>query len=157
MPGRRRLIVVLPILCLAVAATMIASPLLTNAQDKEDPPTSSDEQARRMELMRGKLHSTHKIVDGLATDDFELIAAGASELVKIADSAAWEIPNDVYYRYYSANFEQAARGLIEAAEKKNLEKATFAYVHVTISCTACHQHVRNVFRVAEDNDRVPRI
>jgi len=102
---------------------------------------------RRM-FMRRKLATVHKVVEGLATEDFDMLKAGAVELVTIAETAAWKSTRDPFYTQYSGHFEQAAKDLIKAAEAKSVEKATFAYMHVTMSCTACHQHVRGRKRVA---------
>ncbi|MCA9059985.1 MAG: cytochrome c, partial [Planctomycetaceae bacterium] len=102
----------------------------------------------RSEFMREKLAMTGRIVEGLATEDFDLIRQGATELNSLSEHAAWKAPNDPYYEYYSGNFSQAARQLITAAESNSVEKATYAYMHVTVSCTACHQHVRGRVRVA---------
>lgn len=99
--------------------------------------------------MREKLSMVNKVVEGLTTEDFDLVKEGGRELAALTESAAWASGRDPYYRRYSANFEQAVRGLIEAAETESPEKVTFAYVHVTFSCTACHQHVRNVTRLAD--------
>ncbi len=117
------------------------------AQDK---PRRSDDvdHAERKQFMRGKLAMVQKIVEGIATEDFGLVEKGGNELLAIAETSAWKSTGDRYYADYSGSFEQAARGLIESAKSKSVEKATFAYVHVTFSCTACHQHVRNVVRVA---------
>ena len=98
--------------------------------------------------MRSKLEMVRKIVEGISTDDFEMVEKGAMDLVALAESAAWKSSRDPYYLHYSRNFEESAKGLIAAAKKKSPEKATFAYVHVTFSCTACHHHVRGVIRTA---------
>ncbi|GAB5441059.1 MAG: hypothetical protein Fues2KO_14080 [Fuerstiella sp.] len=102
----------------------------------------------RAAFMRGKLKMVQKIVEGLATDDFDLQQAGAMDLLKLSESATWKSLNDPFYRHYSRNFEVAVRGLLDAAKSENPEKATFAYMHVTVSCMACHQHVRSTKRVA---------
>ncbi len=99
-------------------------------------------------FMRGKLKMVGAIVEGMATEDFEMVSDGARELAELAESAAWAADRDPFYRHYSSSFEQAVGGLLSAAESESVEKVTFAYVHVTFSCTACHQHVRNVNRVA---------
>ncbi|MEZ6132207.1 MAG: hypothetical protein R3C59_26400 [Planctomycetaceae bacterium] len=128
-------------------------PLIFSAQAAQPTDTAAgqrDELAigeRRM-FMRAKLSMVHQIVEGMAAEDFDMVKKGASELVTIAESAAWKSTNDPFYTQYSGNFEHAAKGLIRAAESKSIEKATFAYMHVTMSCTACHQHVRNTTRVA---------
>ena len=89
-----------------------------------------------------------KVVEGIATEDFEMIRDGGMELAALAESAAWKSVGDPFYGQYSSGFEQTVKALISAAEAESVEKATFAYVHVTISCTACHQHVRGTVRTA---------
>lgn len=119
----------------------------TAAQDN----VRSEEKAQKAELqkfMRGKLAMVQKIVEGLSTEDYKLIQSGGRELVAISESAAWKSVKDPFYGEYSQNFEYSVKGLIEAARSERVDRATFAYVHVTISCTACHQHVRDALRVA---------
>jgi len=113
----------------------------TTAQDNKPVPPENDK-AEHREFMRGKLSMAQKIIEGIATEDFDMIKQGGLELVSIAESAAWKSTRDPIYQYYSANFEQAAKSLIDAAKSKSVEKATFAYVHVNFSCTTCHQHVQ---------------
>jgi len=67
----------------------------------------------------------------------------------LSESAAWASDGDPFYRHYSSNFEQAIGSLLKAADAKSPEKVTFAYMHVMVSCTACHQHVRNTVRVSQ--------
>lgn len=110
------------------------------------PRTDDDDEAEM--FMRSKLSMAHKIIDGLATDDFTLVESGAVELANLADAAAWKRPEDRYYSYYSGSFEQAARRLIDAAQSESPEQSVYAWVGVQFSCTACHQHVRRVHRVA---------
>ena len=102
----------------------------------------------RERFMRQKLSMVNKIVEGLATEDFEMVEKGGKELAELAESATWVSDRDPFYGHYSSNFQQAVRGLIESADTESASKVTFAYVHVTFSCTACHQHVRNVERLA---------
>ena len=121
----------------------------------QESPRRTSQDAKQLQIgerrmhMRQKLSMVQKIVEGLATDDFELLKKGGMELTAIAETAAWKSTSTPFYRDYSANFEHAVRGLIEAADAKSIEKATFAYVHLTISCTACHQHVRGTIRAAK--------
>lgn len=109
---------------------------------------AGQDKTERQLFMRGKLAMVQKIVEGITTEDYEMIDSGGLELATLTESAAWKSDRDPYYQYYSRNFEQAVKGLISAAKSESVEKATFAYVHVTISCTACHQHVRGTVRTA---------
>ena len=140
------------LLQMASSATNVAQP----PDPDQTPPVSrpvprkksEDDKAGPQVEMRAKLAMVQKIVEGISTEDFDMVEAGATELVTLAESAAWKSSRDPYYRHYSGNFEQAARGLIDAAKRESVEKSTFAYVHVTFSCTACHQHVRSTIRTA---------
>lgn len=99
--------------------------------------------------MWGKLAMVQKIVEGIATEDYSMIETGGMDLAALAETAAWKSARDPFYKHYSRNFEHAVKGLLAGAKAKSVEKATFAYVHVTISCTACHQHVRGTVRTAK--------
>ncbi|MEQ9409097.1 MAG: hypothetical protein RIK87_15285 [Fuerstiella sp.] len=134
---------------LLLITTVLVPRTLVESVAQDDPAGSAKvDKTERQEFMRGKLTIVHKIVEGISTEDFKLIKKGGMELVGIAESAAFKSTGDPFYSLYSANFEQAAKGLISAADAENIDKATFAYVHVTFSCTACHQHVRGTVRVA---------
>ncbi len=103
---------------------------------------------QRRQFMQAKLTTSNQIVKGLATEDFKLLRETAIEWIKIADSSSWKVRRDPLFVQYSRNFQSQAERLRRAAERESIEEATFAYVHATITCTACHQHVRGVIQVA---------
>jgi len=105
--------------------------------------------SERKVFMRQKLAMVNRIVEGLTTEDFGLVTQGGNELAELSESAAWASDGDPFYRHYSSNFEQAVGTLLNAADAKSPEKVTFAYMHVMVSCTACHQHVRNTTRLSQ--------
>lgn len=107
---------------------------------------------QRRQFMQSKLTTANKIVKGLATEDFRLLRETAIEWIKIADSASWKVRRDPIFIQYSRNFQSQADRLRRAAERQSIEEATFAYVHATVTCTACHQHVRGVVQVAPAAD-----
>ncbi len=104
--------------------------------------------ARGSDFMQAKLPAVHDIVDGLAYEDFQRIEQGSNELLRLAGLASWKVRRDPVYMSYSSDFEQTALRLRDAARSRRLEEATFAYVHLTVSCTACHRHVRGVVQIA---------
>ena len=103
-------------------------------------------------FMHAKLAATHQIVDGLAFEDFSRIERGADELLRMTELASWKVRRDPIYMHYSADFESTSLRLRSAARARSIEKATFAYMHLTVSCTACHQHVRGVVQIAPAAD-----
>ena len=103
----------------------------------------------RRDFMLQKLKIVNRVVEGIATDDFELVSKSSFALARLTESAAWLSNRDPFYRHYSQHFEHAIDGLARAADARSPEKVTFAYTHLMISCTACHQHVRNVARLSD--------
>lgn len=121
-----------------------------------NPPPPVRSRAARSEsgnsFMRAKLNATHQIVDGLAFEDFSRIEQAANDLMSIGESASWKVNRNPVYMQYAADFENTARQLRDAGRARNIEKATFAYMHLTVSCAACHRHVRNVIQIAPQQD-----
>ena len=134
-----------------VAATLAAtwSQVSGISPARNTPVDNDDDAAALKQFMRAKLPMVGRIVEGISTEDFDLVRQGGLELAALSTSAKWKSPKNPYYQQYSAGFEEAVRGLVDAADAESVEKATFAYVHVTVSCTACHQHVRGTVRVAQ--------
>lgn len=146
-----RLKFLIPVLLATLAICCCRPPLEATAQPTQTRQQTGDRDENKVDraaFMRGKLNMVQKIIEGLSTDDFDLVQSGSLDLIRLSESATWKSLNDPFYRHYSANFEQAVRGLLTAAKSGSPEKTTFAYVHVTMSCMACHQHVRRTRRVA---------
>jgi cytochrome c556 len=95
-------------------------------------------------FMRMKLEASSKILEGLTTENFQMIRAGAQTLHKMSAAEKWRVSNDVLYRRYSAEFNQEAERLLEQANVRNLDGATLAWVECTMSCVRCHKHARAI-------------
>tara|TARA_R110002072_G_scaffold13481_2_gene56823 strand:+ start:15084 stop:15575 length:492 start_codon:yes stop_codon:yes gene_type:complete len=141
--------------CAAVALASILSFHYSTAAEKYPPPASHsldvDNDAGKS-FMHAKLLAAHQVVDGLAYEDFTRIERGADELLRMTELASWKVRRDPVYMHYSSDFESTALRLRDAARARSTEKATFAYMHLTVSCTACHQHVRKVVRIAPETE-----
>ncbi len=96
------------------------------------------------ELMRRKLSQSQKVLEGVAVNDFEKIAAGAEELIAISKQAEWQVLKTPRYELYSNEFRRSAETLIKNAKDKNLDAAALTYVDLTLTCVKCHKHVREV-------------
>jgi hypothetical protein len=100
--------------------------------------------ASHRELMRKKLDSAQNVLEGLALEDFRLVAKGAAELKAASTSAEFNVINDGYYNAYAAKFRRTTEKMVKAARDKNLDGATLAYLDMTLSCVECHKYVRVV-------------
>lgn len=95
-------------------------------------------------FMRQKLEHSQKVLEGLALEDYDLIAENAESLAVLSQAAGWQVLKTPEYAQHSTEFLRLAKQLGEMAEKKNLDGAAFTYVQLTINCVNCHKYVRTV-------------
>jgi cytochrome c556 len=94
------------------------------------------------EFMRDKLELTQKVLEGVATEDWDVVAAKGTKLSAMTQEADWRVFENPNYEQQSQMFRQHVDSLVKAAKKKDLDAATLAYVRMTISCVDCHKAVR---------------
>ncbi|AMV20137.1 hypothetical protein [Planctomyces sp. SH-PL14] len=105
-------------------------------------------------IMRAKLASTQKIVEGLLANDFALIERGGDELDRIGHSEAWAAAEDQVYAHYRNELQRQAVKISRLGQERNLDGASYAYMHLLTACIGCHSHCRDVLHVAT---RIPRL
>jgi len=98
--------------------------------------------SRTKETMRLKLEYAQKVLEGIALEDFELIAFNAEKLKAISQSADWQFRKSAEYQRHTGDFTRQTEALVRAAERKNVDAATVAYFQLTASCVSCHRHLR---------------
>ncbi len=99
-------------------------------------------------LMRAKLASSQRVVEGLMAGDFAMIAKGGSELQRICDSEAWRQHEDPILTHYRSELKRGGIKLMKLANEENLEGAAYTYMHTLTACINCHEYSRNVLRIA---------
>jgi hypothetical protein len=94
-------------------------------------------------LMRDKLVQMNRILEGITLNDFEEAKDAAKTLGMISKAAAWHIADPTpRYERLSKNFQEQAADLERHANERNSEAATLDLVRMNVSCTQCHQHMR---------------
>ncbi len=126
----RKLLLIGAVLCLVFAAFGGAT---------GQPKTEKDKVSA---LMRKKLEHSQKVLEGITTQDFKMIASNAEELVEISKEAEWKVIKTPRYETHSNDFRREAEDLIKAAKEKNVDAAALAYMDLTLTCVKCHKHVR---------------
>jgi len=104
----------------------------------------SKEAADVKELMQQKLKHSQKVLEGVATGNFDEIAKHADELIILSKEAEWKVVKTPRYEMYSNDFRRNAEALAQNAKEKNLDGAALAYVDLTLNCVKCHKYVREV-------------
>ena len=99
-------------------------------------------------LMRAKVASSHKIMEGLVARDFTEIRSGAEELKRICRATEWEAHSDPVYGHFRAELIRQANKLIDSADQSQSDAATFAYFNTLTTCINCHDHCRDVLKIA---------
>ena len=93
-------------------------------------------------FMRPKLEHSKGVLEGLALENFDLVAKNARAMKELSEAAEWKISPNLTYLRYSGEFQRLADELIEQAKDKNIDGATLAYVQLTLNCVNCHKYVR---------------
>ncbi len=115
----------------------------------EEPKKDKDKE-KVSELMRKKLENSQKVLEGVVTNDFDLIAKHSDELMAISKEAEWKVLKTPQYELYSNDFRRTADTLTKNAKDKNLDGAALTYVELTLTCVRCHKYVREVRRARND-------
>lgn len=130
---------------LRILATLLASAAVGAAwnvwQAEADDDVKKPDQTLSA-FMRKKLDASSQILEGLTTEDADLIQQGAKTLIELSKAEKWQMLTDSEYRSYSIDFRNTAKKLAEAAEKGNFDNATLQWFDATKGCIECHQHVR---------------
>jgi hypothetical protein len=105
-------------------------------------------------LMRAKLASTQKIVEGLLEKDFDLIIRGSDELLKIEAHATWPAESDQVYNHYRNEMEREVARLAQLGRDRNLDGAQYSYMHLLSTCIGCHSYCRDVLHVAKETPQL---
>ncbi len=131
----------------AITAMMLgaADPQPPSASAKTHQPALNETEV----LMRAKLSSSQKVLEGLLAEDFTLISEGAKEMIRISEAAEWPRARDPVYEHYSTELRRQCHKLEELAQKTNHEGASFTYLHITTTCINCHDYVRDALRIAD--------
>jgi len=122
------------LLLLSVALAVIGTLSAAFAQSKRS--------RAAKEFMRDKLDLSQRVLEGLATEDYDLIVAKGTKLSAMSKQADWRVFENPDYEQQSTIFRWHVDSLVKAAKNKNLDAATLAYVRVTMSCVDCHKLVR---------------
>ena len=128
---------------LAVAALAVVAGLALAAADSLAQVASPPEPDKVAVFMRAKLAHADNVLEGLAVADYEMIERAAQELSLASLDSNWQVLQTEDYARQSAEFRRSCDALRKAAQDKNLDGATLAWVEVTLKCVQCHKYVRD--------------
>lgn len=104
---------------------------------------SQGQQGRALRrFMRQKLEYSQNILEGLALEDYALVARNARSLRELSEDAQWRVSPNVNYLRLSNEFQALADELEQKAKDRNLDGATLGFFRLTNNCIDCHKLVR---------------
>ncbi|WLD11367.1 hypothetical protein [Planctellipticum variicoloris] len=138
-------------LAVAVAASGAADELKSKPKSDRAPGAAD---AKLRQFMREKLKHSQDVLDGLCTEDLELVEKSATKLVEMSQASDWVVIQGPVYAQHSAEFREACEQMGKMAKDNNQDGASLAYLRVTMSCMSCHKFVRSVRIAANVPDSV---
>ncbi len=76
---------------------------------------------------------------------------------RICDATEWVGHSDPIYAHHRTELKRQANKLIKLAGDKNLDGVTYTSMHALTTCISCHQHCRDVLKIAEGSRRSTRV
>jgi hypothetical protein len=126
------------LITLAAIALMASTFSVRRAVGGDDQP----KQRQPSLFMKQKLGASENILAGLTKADFDAIKKNAESMLVVGYLEKWVRADMPEYQKLMKDFEFANKTLVLAANEKNLDGATIAYVQLTFSCVNCHKVVR---------------
>jgi hypothetical protein len=122
------------LLCAAIACGAVSLVQSLNAQ--------TPKREAVQDFMRAKLDASKSTLEGLVLEDFDEIGRQSVRLLAMSRRAEWNAIEGKVYQQLSSEFRTSVTQLGMAAKEKNLDKASLAYVQMTIRCLDCHKVIR---------------
>lgn len=136
---QRRLALTSIVLGLLVGSILMSRESSTSAAAEQAP----EKKPALQKFMRAKLNLSQGLLEGLVVEDFTQLDRDAKALLVLSLAEQWNVSLDPLYKQHSEEFRRAVKQMGKAAQEKNLDGASLAYVQVTMSCIECHRYVRN--------------
>jgi hypothetical protein len=127
----------------AVLAVLVAASVSAISQEAEDVSRKDVKP-----FMRAKLVHSQKVLEGLTLENFDAVSKHAQQMALMSNDASWNVIQSEEYYERSADFRRSISELKSAADKKNLDGASLAYMSVTLKCIECHRYLRKVQHVS---------
>jgi len=125
---------------LLVVVTVLICSSVGQSQDRQKEKDLTSNQA----LMRDKLLQVNRVLEGITLEKFDQVQEAAATLRMISRATSWHIVDPTpRYKRLSNNFQEQAADLERHAKEQNVEATTLDLVRMNVTCTQCHQAMRD--------------
>ena len=63
-------------------------------------------------------------------------------MIEMSNATEWQLVEGPIFAQQSAEFRNAAKDVLNYAKKKNIDGASLSYLHLTMTCIACHKQIK---------------
>jgi len=95
-------------------------------------------------IMRQKLIHAQSILDGVATEDYDMIADNVEPLLALTRRPEWNVIDRPEYASFTMEFRRAVEKLSKSAIERSPDGVAYNYQEMTMACVSCHRFVRAV-------------
>lgn len=112
-------------------------------QDRKKAVPQDPDMVARRDFMRSKLMYSQLILEGLTTNDFEMIDKAIDNLKMVTEGEMWvAFDDDKEYRDLTQDFKNATARMEAAADSENLDATAMRFYQMNTTCIDCHKHIR---------------
>ncbi len=129
----------------------VLSAIVVHSSEPTEQVSGSTRQESHGPLMLAKLASSQAVLEGLVSKDFDKVAEGAEDLERICRTIHWIETDDQVYDHHRTEMHRLTQKIARTAETQNLEGAAFTYMHMLNVCISCHEHCRDVLKIADES------
>ena len=97
----------------------------------QDKPTTPASKTNVQVLMRDKLTHMQRVLEGMVTENYEMISQEAKMLHMIGQAASWQSIDTEAYRTHSSQYARLTSSLTKAAESRNRDAVLVQYLQLT--------------------------
>lgn len=128
----------------ALILSLLLTAIVTIGYVSVSSPTTAQQPGtgQRATFMRLKLQPVKDILEAIALEDFDRIAASAERIHLLSLDESWMVMQTDEYRRQSDEFRRSVSVMTKAARDKNIDGATLGYMQMTLNCVRCHRQLR---------------
>ena len=112
-------------------------------------PTPWAQAPRMKQVMRAKLDHSQRILEAVVTSNWQLLDQESRQMGMVVRDPAWQSLVMPEFIRHSEAFLRATQELTEAANARDLERASLGFVSLTTTCVNCHRYLARA-RIATD-------
>lgn len=139
-------------LALFLASSVLLNPNKCQGQDAIETDKELIPKKQITSLMQMKLDKSKALLEALAMEDYKAIAKNSRGLRLLSLESGWNVIQTPEYTKQSSEFKRSTDLITEAAEQRDLGRATLGYVALTVRCVECHIYLRKQRSGNGEND-----